>query len=754
LNDRRNPSVSTSPSNIVPEPVDDPLWKVEVAGYDRFRERELESWFTVANGRTGTRGSLEEGTPESNPAVYVAGIYGRPPDGGSGPVLLLGPVWPFLAPRVGDSQLRLEVGEVLEHRRILDLRHGILYRIWRQRLSSGAELTFRTARFASQADRAVLVLQAVGHSSDGMAVALVGDIPLPSNASFEDVITSREGDHLHIELNARKGGRAAFSIGTDVFEDRLERIVAVSRAAPGAEFETSANDALATARAQGMGELHEHHRSAWQERWRAADVVVEGDPTAQLALRFALYHLMSAGDPDSDLASIGARGLTGPGYDGHVFWDTDVFMLPFFLHSQTEVARRLLGYRLRTLPAARARASSLGYRGALYPWESADVGDDCTPPLVVSLDGSIVPVLTGLEEHHISADVAWAAWRYWESTHDQDFLHDVGAEIIVETARFWASRARRGRDGCHHIAPVIGPDEYHEGVRDNAYTNRLAKWNLERGLEVAEHLSSRDPAGWRALAQRLRLRQSEFARWRNVAQTLVDPFNPSSLLLEQFEGYFGLEDIIAAELAPRPFAADVVLGPERLRRSQVIKQADVVMLMHLLPEAFSREMALANFRYYEPRTSHGSSLSPAVHAAVAARLGLTGEALAYFRMAASVDLDDRMGNAAQGIHMAAAGGLWQAAVFGFGGVRPEADCLRIDARLPDAWSRLAFPFAWRGQVIRVDAGPSEMEIELESPAAIALGQGKGRRLGAGRYRSGLERGEWSQPKEVETSRLG
>jgi kojibiose phosphorylase len=753
LNDRRDASVSTSASNIFPEPVDDPLWRVEVAGYDRFRERELESWFTVANGRTGTRGSLEEGSPESNPAVYVAGIYGRPPDGGSGPVLLLGPVWPFLTPQVGEAIVRLEPGDLLEHRRILDLRHGILFRTWRQRLPSGAELTVRTLRFASQANRALLGLQALGRSSDGMAVSLGGEIPLPSNASFEDVVSSDRGDHLRAELNARQGGRAVFSIATDALEGRLQRIAAVSRAAPGYEFETSVEDALAVARAEGVQGLLEHHRSAWQERWQESDVIVEGDPTAQLALRFALYHLISAGDPDSDLASIGARGLTGPGYDGHVFWDTDVFMLPFFLHSHTQVARRLLGYRFRTLAAARARATSLGYRGALYPWESADAGDDCTPPLVVSLDGSIVPVLTGLEEHHISADVAWAAWRYWESTRDMEFIREMGAEIILETARFWASRARRGRDGCHHIAPVIGPDEYHEGVRDNAYTNQLAKWNLERGLEVADLLSRADPAGWRALVQRLRLRQSEFTRWRNVAKTLVYRFDPTNLLVEQFEGYFGLEDIIAAELAPRPFAADVVLGTERLRRSQVIKQADVLMLMHLLPEAFSREEVLANYHYYEPRTSHGSSLSPAVHAAVAARLGLAGEALAYFRMAASVDLDDRMGNAAQGIHMAAAGGLWQAAVFGFGGVRPEADCLRVDARLPDAWSRLAFPFAWRDQLIRIDAGPSEVEIVLESPAVVALGRGGGRRLSAGRYRSGLVGGDWSEPKEVATPRL-
>ena len=511
-------------------------------------------------------------------------------------------------------------------------------------------------------------------------------------------------------------------------------------------------EALRQAESRGLRALQRDHSNAWDERWRASDVVVDGDPAAQLSLRFALYHLISSGDPHSDLASIGARGLTGPGYNGHVFWDTDVFMLPFFLHTQPEVARRLIGYRLRALPAARARARKLGYRGALYAWESADDGEDCTPQVVIGLDGTIVPVLTGLEEHHISADVAWAAWRYWEATRDQDFLVDTAAEIILETARFWASRARRGRDGRHHIAPVIGPDEYHESVRNNAFTNLLARWNLERGLDVAGMLAGLGGNAWRALADRLDLRPNELQRWRAVADGIVNRFNPDTLLYEQFDGYFRLEDIVATEVAPRPFAADVVLGRERVHRSQVIKQADVVMLMHVLGDVFPRDVVVANYRYYEPRTSHGSSLSPAVHAVVAARAGLAEEALSYFRMTASIDLDDRMGNAAQGIHMAAAAGLWQAAVFGFGGVRPEGDCLRIDPHLPDSWSRLAFPFTWRGAEVCVRAARSQLEIELDSETTVALGDGSPRRLAAGHYRADLGDQGWSELEEVKGPR--
>ena len=747
------PGLEVESSDPFPAPTEDPLWRLEVVGFDRFRERELESWFTVANGRTGTRGSLEEGSPESNPATYVAGVYGRLPDGKVGPELLIGPRWTLLQPRLLDTGVHLEIGEILEHRRVLDFRQAILFRFWRQRLPSGQEVTFRSARFASLADRELLVLEAEGRSN-GVPLSLGADILLPSRPSLEGGAFTRHADRVEFQLAASGGGRAFFSISSRETGGRIQRLTAVSRAPLGGEPEGSVSDALDKAQARGFRAVRDRHGGAWRERWGTADVVVEGDPDAQLSLRFALYHLISAGDPDSDFASIGARGLTGPGYNGHVFWDTEVFALPFFLHTQPQVARQLIDYRFRTLPAARARARSIGYSGALFAWESADDGRDCTPSLALLPGQTLIPVLTGREEHHISADVAWATWRYWEATRDEEFLLKVGAEILLETARFWSSRARRGTDGCFHIAPVIGPDEYHEGVRDNAYTNLLARWNLERGLEVVQLLRSSDRTAWRALARRLKLDAGDLARWRLVAEELTIWFDHETRLYEQFEGFFGLEDVNAAELAPRPFAGELVLGRERLRRTQLIKQADVLMVMHMLPALFPREVIEANYGYYEPRTSHGSSLSPGIHAAVGARLGLEDEALNYFRMASAIDLDDRMRNAAYGIHMASAASLWHAAVFGFGGVTPEAGCLRIDPHLPGSWSRLAFPFNWRDNVVRVVAEQSEVSVDVASPALIAVGAGNPRLLAAGSYRSRLQGGYWSPPEEVEARRCG
>lgn len=701
-------------------------WAIVIEGFDPMREREFESWLAVGNGVTGTRGSLEEGHDASSPATYVSGAYVDAPGGGGNPELAVVPEWTRLVLVVDDTVVTLDVGEVIEHRRVLDLRHAVLTRVWRQRLPSGKEMVFRSARFASMADPRLLVLWAEAHADDG-------------EAHFADT-----GKPL-VEVSARTGAIELASL-TRHGSGRIVRLSAVRRPALGDRREDPPLDVLADADRHGAGGLLARHRTAWEARWRAADVVIDGDADAQRALRFALYHLMSAGD-GSGIASIGARGLTGGGYHGHVFWDTDVFVLPFFIATHPPTARALLEYRHRLLPAARAKAAALGYAGALYPWESADTGEEVTPPSAAGPRGERIPILTGRQEQHISADVAWAAWQYWQMTGDDDFLVTMGAELLVETARFWASRATRRRDRRFHIGRVIGPDEYHESVDDNAFTNVLARWNLEQAAQVVEDLRARPGEGTDTV-ERLAVTPQEVRRWRRVAAGLVDGFNPHTGLYEQFAGFFGLESVVAAGLAPRPFAADLVLGRDRLRRSQVIKQADVVMLAHMLPEVVPVEVAAANYRYYEPRTSHGSSLSPAIHAAVAARVGALDDALAYFRLAAAIDLADGMGNAAHGVHMAALGGLWQAAVAGFGGTRADGNALHVDPRVPPAWRRLAFPVLWRGGRVEVEVVGDRLMVTLDAPADVAVGGHPPRRLGPGRHAASRRAQRWSELREV------
>jgi beta-phosphoglucomutase family hydrolase len=727
----------------LPDPTSDPAWLIEVVGFDPLDEREVESWLTVANGRTGTRGSVEEGSEESDPATYVAGVYGA---GEAGRVLVSGPEWTRLRPRAGNEALDLDRGDTLEHRRLLDLRHGIVFRYWRQLLHSGGEATFRSIRFASLADRNVLVLKATLDSGPTAVQLSNGIPPPPDRGALERTEMSHAPGRDVISIWGRDGGSASFAIATEERDGDLTRIAAVERSTDGADAPAAeAERALKVAHRRGVAELLDRHRAAWQARWRDADVVIDGDLELQRAMRFGLYHPISSADPESDFASVGARGLSGHGYKGHVFWDTEVFILPFLAYTNPETARALLAYRYRTLDAARSRAASLGYRGALFAWESADSGEDVTPTEAIGPDGERVRILTGEQEHHVAADIAWAVWRYWEASGDDEFLRQMGAEIVLETARFWASRARAGDDGRYHIDEVIGPDEYHEGVRDNAFTNVLGRWNIKRALEIGSVLGTIDPDGWHELARRLDVTDQEFREWRSVADGLVDGFDPATKLYEQFAGFFDLEDLRAADVAERPFAGDVVLGVDRVDGAQVVKQADVVMLVHMLPELVGRDVAAANYSYYEPRTSHGSSLSPAIHATVAARVGRLDEAVAYTRMAAAIDLGNGMGNAAQGVHVATMGGMWQAAVMGFGGLRPSRTALHLDPVLPEMWRAMRFPLRWHGSRVEVSFTGDELTVEIDDALHLALGADEPQRLEPGRYRATRAQGSWTRP---------
>ena len=344
--------------------------------------------------------------------------------------------------------------------------------------------------------------------------------------------------------------------------------------------------ALDRARRGGWRGYLAAHSLAWGQRWDLSDVEVDGNEEAQRALRFAIYHLNSAANPDDERVSIGARGLTGEAYLGHVFWDTEIFLLPFYIFTWPAAARAMLMYRYHTLGAARAKAADMGYRGALYAWESAADGAETTPPYVVGRNGQELIIKNGEMEQHISADVAYAVWQYWQATGDDGFLLDAGAEILLETARFWASRAEMGDDGGYHIPHVIGPDEYHEDVDNNAYTNGLAQWNIDRAIEVAEVLETRYPERWSALCDSLNVTDGELAEWDKVSTGLVTGIDPQSGLIEQFAA-FNLDPFFVSVAPARTAPIDVMLGPERTRRSQVIKQADVVMLLHLLWERFS-----------------------------------------------------------------------------------------------------------------------------------------------------------------------
>jgi len=702
-------------------PTREAAWLLVEDGFTLTREHELESIFAIGNGHLGSRASLAEGSAMSAPATFVAGLFDPQP--GPTPGLAILPDWARLSMTIAGQPLRLDAGKILEHRRTLDLKQGILWREWRHQDPAGRITALRGLRLASRADRRLLI-QSVVVSPENYSGSLGVD------GVFSGIVTRSFGDDVTVALGtaSRLGetrGLAPASLPGPPAQVELERgksyrvdrVVAVCTSRDEEQPQAAARTYADRAIGAGLPALLSAHRQAWRVRWEASDIRLEGDPAAQRALRFAAYHLLSAVDPDDERVSIGARALTGAAYNGHVFWDTEIFMLPFFVLTWPEAARALMMYRHGTLPAAREKAARRGERGAFYAWESADTGQDVTPSSVVAPNGEVVPILLADQEQHITADVAYGVWSYWRATADDRFLLDAGAEILLETARFWAGRARLETDGRRHIRGVVGPDEYHETVDDDAYTNGMAQWNLEAGEAVARLLSERWPARWKALSSALRLDLGEALSWAAAAREIHTGFDARTGLFEQFEGYFGLEEIELAAFEPRTAPMDVLLGRDRIRGSKVIKQPDVVMLLHLLWDRFPPEVRTANFRYYEPRCAHGSSLSPAIHAAVAARLGDVALAERYFRQASEIDLADNMGNASGGVHAAALGGLWQAAVFGFAGLRLGDGAPSCEPNLPPHWRELSFRLQWRGRDHaftlsndRAPAGPGAQEL--------------------------------------------
>jgi trehalose/maltose hydrolase-like predicted phosphorylase len=616
-----------------------PEWRVTVDGFDPRLERVHESLLTLADGRLGTRGSPITADGATTPGVFLAGAYA-----GTGPESELAPLPPWS--RLADG------GAGYPRRRTVDLHTGVLYE---------DEGPLTSLRFSSLARPGVV------------AMRVHGDLALLP----PDAATTVRGP-VTLALRDRRHGNAFERFGA--YDP--DPAVAVAAAAAAEEA--------------GFDRLLAEQREAWARRWQESDVVIDGDPDLQRAIRFAIFHMIASAGGQGE-AAVGARGLSGPAYRGHVFWDSDVFVLPFFAATYPPAARAMLEYRVRRLPVARAQAAALGRAGARFPWESAAAGVDVTPPTVRLPTGEVVPVRTGELEEHIVADVAWAAAFYVDWTGDTEFASGAGRGLVVETARYWASRVRFDDAGRAHIDTVTGPDEYHQVVDDNAFTNVMARWNLRR----AASLDGVDEA--------------ERRTWRAVADALADGYDERTAVYEQFAGFFGLEPLIIADVVPRrPIAADLLLGAGRVAQAQVLKQPDSLMLHHMVPDAVEPGSLPANVSFYEPRTAHGSSLSPAIHAALLARAGWFGPALEWLRVAARIDLDDLTGTTAGGLHLATMGGLWQALAFGFAGVRATQGHLLIDPHLPPAWRALEIALRYQGMPFRLRVEPGTVEIDSDA----------------------------------------
>lgn len=737
-------------------------WRIEQDGFTI--SPHMETCFTLANGYVGVRGTFEEMYPNEGAGTYVAGVFDQAEAQVTELVNL--PFFFGLHIYVNKVKIDLERCEVLEFHRSLDMKRALLYKrmvvkdergqvtkvegtrfvSWRNRHLAGMEYLVTPINYdgwitvESLTDGSVL-----NHAQDPAEKVkhfTVTDIrPLKQIGIYHECATRDQGVRVAIAsaLTAEKEGenrvmrRRSRSFGEKAVESVdlkasrgealvLRKYIAIytTREVEGGQLFNQTEAALAVFFDRGMEWALAEHVEAVERRWEDADIRIAGDEEAEMALRFNLFHLMSIANPEDERVSLGAKGLHGEGYKGHVFWDTEIFMLPFFIYTDPLAARRLILYRYHLLDAARENARRNGYKGAQFPWESADNGGEETPRWGFDYKGNPVRIWTGDIEYHITADIAYAVWEYTRATGDLEFFHRYGMELFLETARFWSSRAEyNAAKDRYEVNQVIGPDEFHEHVNNNFYTNYLAKWNLEKALALLKELEEKEPALYRRIVSKLCFTEKERTLWRRVAEKLYIPRSAKGLLMEQFEGYFQLEDRLITDYDEN----NMPVWPERvditrLNGYTLVKQADVVMLLHLMGDRFDHETKRANFQYYEKRTMHKSSLSPSMYSLMGLVVGDHRRAYEYFMRTATVDLADNQGNTGEGFHAASAGGTWQAAVFGFGGmfIHEDGNIGFAPAWLPPHWEVMAYRIHWRGRILEIRVTQEEVTVRMVNEA--------------------------------------
>jgi 1,2-alpha-glucosylglycerol phosphorylase len=744
-------------------------WVVIEDRHDPDQVVDVATSHLTGNGYLGYRGTLPEWSAVATVGCTVSDTWdnadGKWSELCNVPNALFarfdGPTGPIAVP----SDAPVAGGDRLERR--LDVRYGRQHRVHVP--GAGSVQRLEDERFASMAELHLLAQRQRLVAAPGTRLTLTtgidGQVWSLNGDHFATCTPERAGDGvLALHLTTTERGlpitvaHAATLTGATVLDERVEdgdrqrfRVLDLEVGATGRvtveQVMTvhSGNDvvdpaaasiALARrARDDGYEVLLARHAAAWDRLWERIDVRIDGDPVAQAVLRYNLYHNVIATPMHADHLPIGARGLSCQAYQGAAFWDQEVFNLPMWLHTVPEVARGVMLYRHRTLDGARRKAARLGYRGAFYAWISGDTGDELCP------DFFFVDILTGrpIRNHfndwqmHIAPDIATTVDTYVRATGDEAFLAEHGAEIVFEVARFLASFVyERPADGAFHLIRLLGPDEYHENVDDNVFSLEQSRAALQGAVAVWDRLAAHTPEVLARLRERLALTDDERAAWADIAARLqvVAP-DPQTGLIEQFTGYFALEDITPDALAERLQHPDEYWGwPNGIAvHTQVLKQADVIQLFVCQPELHDDEVVAANLDHYLPRTKHASSLSRPMYGLVAARLGRVDEAYELFLRGATVDLlaDSHAapgGTFIGGIHTAACGATWQVAVLGFAGVHVRDDRVEVAPRLPAGWDRLRFGLAVRGSWLTIDATPVTVAItaaadDLE-PVTVAV----------------------------------
>ncbi len=723
-------------------------WAVRETALDFERLAQTESVFALANGHVGMRANLDEGEPFGLPGTYLAGFYetrplpyaeagyGDPEDGQTVVNVTNGKIIRLL---VEDEPFDVRYGELRKHERVLDLRAGVLRRVVEWVSPTGCPVRVSSTRMVSFTQRSIAaIMYEVESLDDGVQVVvqseLVTNETLPvterdpraaaalSSPLVSDMFHGEDLEAILVHTTRSSGLTvgAAMNHGIDGPADigtamtsrpDVARLTITATAAPGAPLRVTkfvgygwsgtrtvpairdqVAASLAGAVHTGWEGLLKEQRAYLDRFWAAADIEIEGDAELQQAVRFALFHTLQAG-ARGERRPIPAKGLTGPGYDGHTFWDTEAFVLPLLTYTRPRAVADALRWRHQTLDLARERARSLGLRGAAFPWRTI-AGQECS---------GYWPA--GTAAFHINAAIANATDRYQLITQDETFEREVGVELLVETARLWRSLGHHDATGQFRIDGVTGPDEYSAIADNNVYTNLMAARNLDAAADAVE----RHPD----VAKQLAVDDEESASWRDAAKTIFIPYDESLAVHPQADG-FTTHDVWDFDSTPPENYPLLLHYPYfDLYRKQVVKQADLVMAVFFAGEAFTAEEKARDFAYYEQLTVRDSSLSACVQAVVAADVGHIELAYDYFAEAALLDLDDLEHNTRDGVHIASLAGACIAALTGFGGLRDRNGALSFTPRLPQALTRLAFSLRCRKSTqLRIEVEPTQATYTL------------------------------------------
>ncbi|MCU1669092.1 MAG: putative enzyme [Blastococcus sp.] len=724
-------------------------WSLTEIGLDHNSLAVYESVFSLANGHIGMRGSFEEGEPVAVPGTYLNGFYeerplpyaepgyGFPEMGQTMVNITDGKLIRLL---VKDSPLDLDYGEIIDHRRTLDLRAGVLRRSTEWRSPGGRTVRVTSTRLVSLTRRSIAAIEyqvEVTDDQGDLYVAVQSDLlanEQNSTESDDPRAAAALSRPLQSEMAVARGRRAllvhrtkrshlrvaagmdhVIEIPDSSAEDieasgDLARYTLAARLPPGgslrlvkflaygwssrrsaAAVRDQVEGALATAKLAGWDRLLREQRELLAQHWDDADVEIEGDDELQQAVRVGMFHVLQAG-LRGERQPIPAKGLTGPGYDGHTFWDTEAYVLPVLTYTAPHAVRDALRWRHSILDKARERARVLGQRGAVFPWRTIR-GEECS---------GYWPA--GTAAFHINADIADAVVRYFNATFDDDFDRDFGAELLIETARLWASLGHFDVEHGFRIDGVTGPDEYTAVVDNNVFTNLMAQRNLREAAEAVKRQP--DTAG------RLGVLEEEVEVWLRAAALMAVPYDTQRGVHMQSDAFTHHEEWDFEHTPPENYPLLMHYPYFDIYRKQVIKQADLVMALHLRGDSFTLEEKIADFAYYEARTTRDSSLSASQQAIVAAETGHLQLAYDYWGEAALTDLQNLHQNSGHGLHIAALAGGWSVAVAGFGGMRDHNGELTFAPRLPERITRLRFRVGYRGRKLTVTVTPQQATYQV------------------------------------------